>query len=150
MSSFKCSDNHFIKLRDYTYSLIMYDRYTLLEFNMDYDMNEEDIKGFVNHEIYKLFELNYASVNYQYNDKEDKRGYEIYKENIEKVPFERYNLLSLYDLTGLYNAYNCLDYQIELSHDTRFMDIIKKHIANNIVEKLTDEYFDYVNRWEYE
>lgn len=149
MSSFKCSDSHFIKLRDYTYSFIMSDRCTLIEFNMDYNMEEKDIKNFVNHNIYNLFKLNYASVNIQYNDKDDKRVNDLYDEFIDIMPFKRYYVLSLYDLISLYNAYSCLSYQIELEFDTRFMDIVRKHIANKIVEKLSDEHSDYINKWEW-
>lgn len=158
MSSFICSDNHFKKLRQNTYDLIMSDKYILYEFNMDYHTDKEDIKSFVNDNIYKLYKLNVASVNAQYRYEQTNSICDDYENNIgntSAIVDKTFNSEpSMETLIGLYNAYRCLDYQIELPYDKRFVDIIQKAIAKHIVDKVTDYYEDNgcidVNRWEYE
>ena len=153
MSSFICSNKHFKELRQKTYDLILADKYILLDFNMDYDTDKEVIKHFVNNNIYNLYKLNVASVNLQYREKQVNRVYEDYDNNIGTVNsiMDRScnTMLSKNDLIGLYNAYRCLNYQIELYYDKTFIDIIQKHIAKNIIYKLNDDDNDTFNRWEY-
>lgn len=154
MSSFICSNKHFKELRQKTYDLILADRYILLDFNMDYNTDKEVIKHFVNNNIYNLYKLNVASVNLQYRDKQVNRVYDDYDNNIggiDTIMDRMYNtMLSTNDLIGLYNAYRCLNYQIELSYDKNFVDIIQKHIAKNLIYKLTDDDNNNTfNHWEY-
>lgn len=154
MSSFVCSNKHFKELRQKTYDLILADRYILLEFNLDYHLDKEEIKHFVNNNIYDLYKLNVASVNLQYREKQVNRVCEDYDNNIggvDSILDRNFNtMLSKNDLLGLYNAYTCLNYQIELSYDKKFVDIIQKHIAKNIIRELTDnDLNDTFNHWEY-
>lgn len=155
MSSFIWSDKHFKELRQKTYNLILADRYILLDFNLNYDLDKEQIKHFVNNNnIYKLYKINVASVNLQYRDKQVNRVYEDYDNNIggiDSIMDRSCNtMLSRNDLIGLYNAYTCLNYQIELSYDKNFVDVIQKHIAKNIIYKLNDDDINgNFNHWEY-
>lgn len=152
MSSFKCSDYHFKQLRQKTYNLILADRYILYDFNLDYNLPKEEIKRFIDHNIYELYKINVASVNLQYRDTQINRVYDDYINNIGDINTiqDRYSntMLSKNELIGLYNAYSCLNYQIELSYNKDFIDKIQKHIAINLIRKLSVENEE-VNQWEY-
>lgn len=154
MSSFICGNNHYKKVKQLTYKLIKSDRYILMEFGMDYNSSDETIQNFVNNNIYQLYKLNVASVNLQYRDKQINRVYEDFDNNIgNDFILVGSSSMRKEDLIGLYNAYNCINYQIELDYNTKFIDIIKKHIASNLIRELTDNYNDQgidVNGWEYE
>lgn len=154
MSSFICSDKHYKKVKDLTYKLILSDRYILFEFNLDYNLDKELIKNFVNNNIYELYKLNVASYNLQYREKQVNRIYNDYENNIGNDFIESYsNLMSLEELLSLYNAYQCINYQIELKYDRNFVDIVQSHISKAIVRKLND-YYEYqelknVNFWQF-
>lgn len=145
MSSFVCSAKHFKELKRLSYKFILSDKYTLLDFNMSYNTDNGEIKDFIISNICHLCKLNVASVNYQYNCNEkvnfkDYIGFDI--------PEPNSNLMSMEELIGLYNGYDCLKYQIELKFDTTFIDILQKHIAKEIIRRTSDNY-ELANKWEF-
>ena len=144
MSSFVCSKKHYRKVRDLTYYLLKSNKYYLYNINI----NEKDILDYVNKGIYDLIKLNIASYNLQYNENVNNDYNDIFDTApIEKAYYNE-NTLTTDDLIGLYNAYACINYQIELSYDTSFIDSIKALISNIIIRKIEDSYE--CNHWEYE
>ena len=144
MSSFVCSKKHYRKVRDLTYYLLKSNNYYLYNINI----NEKDILDYVNKGIYDLIKLNVASYNLQYN--ENIKNY--YNDIFDILPIEKAyyndNTLTTDELIGLYNAYCCIDYQIELSYNTTFINNIKELISYKIIRNIEDSYE--CNHWEYE
>ena len=142
MSSFVCSKKHYRKVRDLTYYLLKSSKYH--QFNLG--INENDLLEYVNKGIYDLIKVNIASYNLQYNENMKNEYNDIFDEApIEKVYYE--NMFTIEDLLGLYNAYRCINYQIELPYDTSFINNIKAIISSEIIWKLEDNYN--CNHWEY-
>lgn len=144
MSSFVCSKKHYRKVRDLTYYLLKSNKWYLYNLRI----NENEIIDYVNKGIYDLIKLNVASYNLQYN--ENIKNY--YNDIFDISPIEKAyyndNTLTTDELIGLYNAYCCINYQIELSYNTTFINDIKALISYVIISKITDSYD--CNRWEYE
>lgn len=144
MSSFVCSKKHYRKVRDLTYYLLKSNKWYLYNLRI----NENEIIDYVNKGIYDLIKLNVASYNLQYN--ENIKNY--YNDIFDISPIEKAyyndNTLTIDELIGLYNAYCCINYQIELSYNTTFINDIKALISYVIISKITDSYD--CNRWEYE
>ena len=144
MSSFVCSKKHYRKVRDLTYYLLKSNKWYLYNLRI----NENEIIDYVNKGIYDLIKLNVASYNLQYN--ENIKNY--YNDIFDVSPIEKAyyndNTLTTDELIGLYNAYCCINYQIELSYNTTFINDIKALISYVIISKITDSYD--CNRWEYE
>lgn len=153
VSSFICSKEHFKKVRDLTYYLIKCNRHYVYWENVKIPNDSDDsILNYVNNNIYELIKLSFASVNYQYNE-EGKITEEYYK-MLEEKPTEKfcYNdyTLTANDLIGLYNAYKCINYQIELNYNTNFINNIKILISDSLMYKLKDySAFEEANDWEY-
>lgn len=144
MSSFICSKNHYLKVRDLTYYLLKSNKWYLYNINV----SEDNLLYYVNNNIYELYKSNVASYNYKYNENIQES---ILKE-LDVKPIEKsyYNndILNIEDLIGLYNAYSCILYQIELKIDLTFINNIKLLISNIIIHKIENNYE--CNRWEYE
>lgn len=144
MSSFICSKNHYLKVRNLTYYLLKSNKWFLYNIKV----TEENLLDYINANIYELYKANIASYNYQYNENIQKS---ILNE-LEEKPIEKFyyneNTLTIGDLIGLYNAYSCILYQIELKIDLTFINNIKLLISNSIIHKIEDNYE--CNRWEYE
>ncbi len=144
MSSFICSEKHYRKVRDLTYYLLKSNKYYLYYLRI----SENDILDYVNKGVYDLIKVNIASYNLQYNEnKKNDYNFLFNVAPIEKAYYNDYTLTKG-DLIGLYNAYNCINYQIELNYNKRFIDDIQKLIANTLIQKLTETYD--TNHWEYE
>lgn len=143
MSSFICSKEHFIKTRDLTYNLIKHNKhfYYWQGVNMR-GFEDKDILEYVNKNINELINMNVASYNYQYKTNE--------KNDINLLTEPKQYNVNVIDLIGLYNAYTCINYQIELPYDKTFYNLIKTLIADKLVMAL-DEYdiFNEANKWEF-
>lgn len=148
MSSFICRKEHFIKTRDLTYALIKTNKHFCYWFGSS--INEENILDFVNMEISKLISMNYASVNWQYNEN-DKKDYYLMDIEVDNKYKDITRDLTLEELISLYNAYSCINYQIELDYNKEFYYKIRTLIADNIVCKLSNDYIEYdkINHWEF-
>lgn len=144
MSSFICSKNHYLKVRNLTYYLLKSNKWYLYNINV----SEDNLLYYVNNNIYEIYKSNIASYNYKYNENIQKS---ILKE-LEEKPIEKSyyndNTLNIEDLIGLYNAYSCILYQIELQIDIEFINNMKLLISHNIIRKIEDNYN--CNKWEYE
>ena len=143
MSSFICSKEHFIKTRDLTYNLIKHNKHFCCWQGVNMrGIEDNDILEYVNRNINELINMNVASYNCQYKTNET---------NDINLPTEpkHYNLDTI-DLIGLYNAYSCINYQIELPYDKTFYNLIKTLIADELVMTL-DKYdiFNEANKWEF-
>ena len=109
------------------------------------------ILEYINNNIIELIKINAKSVNNRYNLDEKQNNYinDYIKEIETKKPKSKY-YFTLEDLIGLYNAYKCINYQIELKYDQKFIHSIQKLIADEITNILTDQFNDNeVNKWEY-
>lgn len=143
MSSFICSEKHYRKVRDLTYYLLKSNKYYLYNLGI----NENEILDYVNKGIYDLIKVNIASYNLQYNTNNKNNYNDIFNvAPIEKAYYND-NTLNTSDLIGLYNAYNCINYQIELHYDKRFINDMQKLIASKLIQKIEDNYD--TNHWEY-
>lgn len=144
MSSFICSKNHYLKVRDLTYYLLKSNKWYLYNIKV----TEENLLDYINANIYELYKANIASYNYQYNENIKKSILnELEAKPIEKSYYND-NTLNIEDLIGLYNAYLCILYQIELQINVEFVNNMKLLISHNIIHKIEDKYN--CNRWEYE
>ena len=144
MSSFICSKNHYLKVRDLTYYLLKSNKWYLYNIKV----TEENLLDYINANIYELYKANIASYNYQYNENIKKSILnELEVKPIEKSYYNE-NTLNIEDLIGLYNAYSCISYQIELQINVEFVNNMKLLISHNIIHKIEDNYE--CNRWEYE
>ena len=144
MSSFICSQKHYLKVRNLTYYLLKSNKWFLYNIKV----TEENLLDYINANIYELYKANIASYNYQYNENIKKSILnELEVKPIEKSYYNE-NTLTIGDLIGLYNAYSCILYQIELKIDITFINNIKLLISNSIIHKIEDNYE--CNRWEYE
>ena len=153
MSSFICSKYHFQKVRDNTIYFLNADKYKRYTIGLDYDTNDDEILKFVNHNIYSLVKNNFASFNQQYN--ENNIITDDYKEIFKKEPIKRgYYKNNIHFLIGLYNAYSCINYQIEIDYNKEFINNIMFAISSAIVEYLNEYKSSYgisenVNQWQY-
>lgn len=105
--------------------------------------------------LYDLTKINYASVNYQYNDssnrREELKPVDEYLENIcvnvtDKGMYRA--SLTRYDLLSLNNLLRGLNYQIELRYDDRILKDLFDSILRNLCYILTDEVEgESVDRW---
>lgn len=153
MSSFLCSKNHYLKTRDLSYNLILNENKHFCYWNnVNISSTEDAILNYVNNNIKELVKINARSVNNQYNlDEKSKCYVDDYIEDINNIKPKRIYNNYLKDLISLYNAYTCINYQIEIDYNKDFINNIQKLIADNIIYKLNDEYYDNeeVNKWEF-
>lgn len=143
MSSFVCSEKHYLKVRKLTYYLVKSNKWYCYNIGID----EKDILNYIDKNLHSLIKNNVASVNYQYNTKQV-FNYDMVFNDIGEKPYYNDNTFTTSDLIGLYNAYNCINYQIELDYNKKFIDDIQKLIAGKLVQKIEDSYE--CNHWEYE
>lgn len=144
MSSFICSKNHYLKVRDLTYYLLKSNKWFLYNIKV----TEENLLDYINANIYELYKANIASFNYQYNENIKKSILNELEVNPIEKSYYNENTLTIGQLIGLYNAYSCILYQIELKIDLTFINNIKLLISNSIIHKIEDNYE--CNRWEYD
>lgn len=144
MSSFICSKNHYLKVRDMTYYLLKSNKWYLYNIKV----TEENLLDYINANIYELYKANIASYNYQYNENIKKSILNELEVNPIEKSYYNENTLTIGQLIGLYNAYSCILYQIELKIDITFINNIKLLISNSIINKIEDNYE--CNHWEYE
>lgn len=152
MSSFLCSKNHYIKTRDLSYNLILdQNKYFCYWDNVDINTSDHSILEYLNNNIIELIKINAKSVNDRYNLNEKENNYILdYIKDIELTKPKTKYFITLEDLIGLYNAYKCINYQIDLNYDKKFIHSIQKLIADKITELLSDRYdYNEINKWEY-
>lgn len=96
--------------------------------------------------IYDLTKLNYASVNYQYNDKSDRREeLKPIDESLDMILTNTTNNrmyrseLNRYDLISLNNLLRGLNYQIELNFNDNILKDLYDSILRNLCYILTDD-----------
>ena len=163
MSSFICSAKHFnsieeslkkyVNSRDF-YAYKLKNLYPVLFRPKEqlYETVEKQITDIVN----ELRKLNVICVSLQYKHHYDGRLNEEIKEQ-EEIAFDRSEGYKELSLHGLYNALNCLNYQIELEHleeltgnkeaenkAYQFLQIMTENLAHYLVRKLPE---DNTNRW---
>lgn len=143
MSSFICSEKHYTNVRKLTYYLLKSNKWYCYNLGID----EKDILNYIDKNLYDLIKNNVASVNYQYKSNQV-FNYDIVFNTISEKAYYNDNILTTSDLIGLYNAYNCINYQIELDYNKRFINDIQKLIASKLIQKIEDDYD--TNHWEYE
>lgn len=152
MSSFLCSKKHFIKTRDLSYNLILNEKEHFCYWdNVNINTSDYSILEYVNKNIIELIKINAKSVNDRYNLNEKENNYILdYIKDIELTKPKTKYFITLEDLIGLYNAYKCINYQIELKYNEKFIHSIQKLIADVITSKLSDNYdYNEINKWEY-
>ena len=142
MSSFICSEKHYSKVRKLTYYLLKSNKYYCYNLGIE----EKDILNYIDKNLHDLIKNNIASVTLQYN-RIYVFNYDLVFNSISEKAYYNDNTLNTSDLIGLYNAYNCINYQIELDYDKRFINDMQKLIASKLIQKIEDNYD--TNHWEY-
>ena len=142
MSSFICSEKHYSKVRTLTYYLLKSNKYYCYNLGIE----EKDILNYIDKNLHELIKNNIASVTLQYN-RIYVFNYDLVFNSISEKAYYNDNTLNTSDLIGLYNAYNCINYQIELDYNKNFINAIQKLIASKLIQKI--EYNYDTNHWEY-
>lgn len=152
MSSFICSQNHFKKLREETYYFFKCEKYARYRINLNYDSDDKTLINKIDNEIYNLIKNNVASVNLQYKDNEQVSNYTSFFD--EEIKEHSYYKMSIERMISLYNAYKCVNYQIELDYNRNFLENVMSALSDRIVKYLIENKEDYnlnnFNEWEYE
>lgn len=150
MSSYVCSPYHYKKVRDLTIRFLLNTKSLLLDNGWFSIPKEEEIIEYTTIKIKDLIQNNIASVNLYYNDNID---YEEYNRIINWSYDYNSKLLKLEELISLYYGYKCIDYQIDIKYNRKFINMIKNGLACKIVEYITNESDKYMihgfNQWEF-
>lgn len=153
MSSFICSKYHYQKVREMTNYFLKANRYARYTMGLNYNTSDSEVLGFIDKEIYNLIKNNIASVNMQYHTQEG--NIKEYAKIFDKEPAESYIYKNtLEEMLSLYNAYNCIDYQIELEYNKTFINNIRFALSNDIIAYLQNNEKSYnipknINKWDF-
>lgn len=154
MSSFICSKYHYQKVREMTNHFLKADKYARNIIGLNYNTSDSEVLGFIDKEIYNLIKNNIASVNMQYHtlDGDIKEYAKIFDKEPAETLYPYINTIE--EMLSLYNAYDCIDYQIEPNYDKTFINNIRFALSKRIINYLQYNENSYnipqnINKWEF-